>query len=111
MAQYNYIIISVFLATFTALTHCDSLADKFCKHITCTKLDKECTKPLKPNAYCVCESIKGGFTKSYTTCPGPTVFNGANARCEPKSAEATLYCKNQQKNQKPAPKKSQKKKT
>uniref|UniRef100_A0A1Q3FTR5 Putative conserved plasma membrane protein n=1 Tax=Culex tarsalis TaxID=7177 RepID=A0A1Q3FTR5_CULTA len=96
MAKYNVVII-LLLTGFMAIADCDPATDKFCKHITCSKADKECTKPLKANAFCACEYKNGAFVKSYSSCPGPTVFNGANNRCEPKSKEAKLYCKNQQK--------------
>uniref|UniRef100_A0A1Q3FTN0 Putative conserved plasma membrane protein n=1 Tax=Culex tarsalis TaxID=7177 RepID=A0A1Q3FTN0_CULTA len=83
----------LFLVTFAVITSCDENVANFCKHIKCTKVDKDCTKPLKPQSYCWCQTVEGKLELKFGTCFGAKVFNGKNDKCEEDSKSARAYCK------------------
>ncbi|KAL1383957.1 hypothetical protein pipiens_013103 [Culex pipiens pipiens] len=93
MARFMALFTILLLLT-VALVSC-SKTEKYCKHIRCTVVDKDCTRPLKTHAYCSCHMKGGKLKKAYGTCPSKTVFNGETDRCETDSRAARAFCKRQ----------------
>uniref|UniRef100_A0A1Q3FU47 Putative conserved plasma membrane protein n=1 Tax=Culex tarsalis TaxID=7177 RepID=A0A1Q3FU47_CULTA len=89
--RITYVLLLTILVT---IARCDN-ADKYCKHITCTKVDKDCTKPLKPAAYCACVNANGNLDIRYGLCPDKKMFNGKNDKCEEDSESSRAFCKKQ----------------
>uniref|UniRef100_A0A1Q3FTP2 Putative conserved plasma membrane protein n=2 Tax=Culex tarsalis TaxID=7177 RepID=A0A1Q3FTP2_CULTA len=86
---------ALFLAVFVTIASCDNNVAKYCNHIRCTRVDKECTKPLKPRSFCWCQKVSGKLELRYGVCPGKKVFNGKNDKCQDDSETARAHCKRQ----------------
>ncbi|KAL1401878.1 hypothetical protein pipiens_006335 [Culex pipiens pipiens] len=93
MARY-FMIFALTLTVLVTFVLSDNV-EKYCKSMKCTKVDKDCTKPWKPRAYCACVKVDGKLDLRYGICPDQKIFNGKNDKCEDDSESVRAFCKKQ----------------